>query len=157
MDSLKCGTVDNPNVSAANRANRTNTTNTTCHNQYRLVEIALFAGATAEIGCRSTTLVVITLKSAPTCSTKYTMVNMQIHKYLSYQTHIDGQRAKTQIHVSPNRQSSTRKYTNTCPTKYTLIVNAQRHKGKWLHLFFLKLANKYILLHQGLKFRRITR
>ena len=48
MDSLKCGTVDNPNVSAANRANRTNRTNgtnTMWHNQYRLVQIALFAGA----------------------------------------------------------------------------------------------------------------
>ena len=44
MDSLKCGTVDNPNVSAANRANRTN-------NAPQLVQItqsALFA--TAEIG-----------------------------------------------------------------------------------------------------------
>ena len=79
MDSLKCETVDNPNVSVANRANRTNNTN----NAPQLVEItqiALFA--TAEIGCRSTTLVVITLKSAD----------------MFHQIHINGQHANTQIH-----------------------------------------------------------
>ena len=80
MDSLECETVDNPNVSVANRANRTNNTNT-APQLVEITQIALFA--TAEIGCRSTTLVVITLKSAPTCSTKYTMVNTQIHKYIS--------------------------------------------------------------------------
>ena len=86
MDSLKCGSVDNPNVSAANRANRTNN----AAQLVQITQIALFAGATAEIGCRSTTLAVITLKSAD----------------MFHQIHTNGQHANT-------HRWSTRKYTNT--------------------------------------------
>ena len=101
MDSLECETVDNPNVSVANRANRTNNT----PQLVEITQIALFA--TAEIGCRSTTLVVITLKSAD--------VFHQIHingQHVNTQTHINGQHAHTQIHMN-GQHANTQKHTYT--------------------------------------------
>ena len=98
MDSLKCETVDNPNVSVANRANRTNNTNNTAQ-LVEITQIALFA--TAEIGCRSTTLVVITLKSADVFHQIHIdgqHANTQMSKYTNIQIHINGQHANTQIH-----------------------------------------------------------
>ena len=83
MDSLKCGTVDNPNVSAANRANRTNNT----PQLVQITQSALFA--TAEIGWTSTTLVVITLKSAD----------------MFHQMHINGQHANTQIQAHKRKEN----------------------------------------------------
>ena len=120
MDSLKCGSVDNPNVSAANRANRTNN----AAQLVQITQIALFAGATAEIGCRSTTLAVITLKSAD----------------MFHQIHTNGQHANTQIqaHKRNSRwhlKSGKHQYFHKKPAFHTKIV--ERNKKRKIYCIIL--------------------